>query len=129
MSDQQKRFRITHIKENSPDGNGELKYLAIVSFAVNLQDMEKATVFREYQQGKEWKKSYIAEIDGPCQVEVKSAFLKQTHDGKRVFLQIQHLLLPRELADEIAAAAFEALEEKKAATAAAGTGTGKRGGK
>lgn len=112
------RFSIEWIKAAPENAT---RFIGTLGFNADIGPRETVKATRDWKDGKgEWHTEYVAEIDGPLRVRVKSAFLKE-HKGKP-FIQAQGLLLPRELSDSIAEKAAAMLKEKAAASGKKGNG-------
>lgn len=124
MSDQQ-RFSIGSVKAAKPGS----KYLATLDFVAHIAAFERVTATRDWQDDKkEWQKQYVAEADGPFKLTVKHAFLKERRDGG-VFIQVQGVMLPKCLGEEVAKAANDLLFGNPEADAPAAAGAKKGGSK
>lgn len=121
MPQDQRPFTIDFVKPALPEAT---RYAATLGFTADIEAREHATVVRSWKNEKdEWKNQYLAEIDGPCRVRVKHAWLKYGTRDNKPYIQIDGLMLPRALAEAIAEAAQSELGKQLDAPA------GKKGGK
>lgn len=93
----------------------DARYVATFGARVQLGEMDCLKVYRSWQVNGEWRDADVAVIDGGTLFTIESGFLKKGNKG--FWIDVQHVRIPRELAEQIVQAVIDALDARDTRTA------------